>query len=898
MKGKLSTKTIIIAIVTIVLLAVAATGTVLFLKDSGEAAAMEEQNVLPVAGNDNETGSNTEQTLENEETSPETSTGVEQTENESGSVTATTPSQTTGVLTEEPEATTVEQERVVSEETTLGWNNLLVSAEEADYTEIEINYNNLKYTIEYYFDGEIDEELTEVVGENPKGKVIDTYTDKNKVGYKLDITKGENGVEGLPLEISENQTNNAIKVYYVKDQNQVNELTYTVKHVTVNGKTETEVATNTYEENVYVLDEQKITIKENTVKALAEDDERIVGYMLDETRLPEEETGDKVADETVITFYYEIIKYPFAVKYYYNNVEDRSAIVEGSAPQGTIITIADKPKDGFEKYAEPTDTEIKASQTENVFKVYYGKPEVEIEKSAPTQVNYGENIHYTITVTNSGFLGTTVTVTDTLEGTSYKDGSSTEPVSVNGNILTWEIQIPAATANGNAVKTIEFDAIVPTQTLLGTTFNNIATSKTTENEEDSSDEISTKIKEFDVIYDEYKEGKTGEDLNIIFIIDNSSSMNETIAGQSYANNSSSVVAPPDRTKTRIESAKSAIQSFITSQSNNTMTVIKYNDSSTSNATVVKLIGEGYEATKKESNYGKAYYEVKIGDNIVKLERGYFSTDYEGELNNKNYILGTDGKCYEYIEEKVLQGTQVVGTTITGKTGVTTNSGLSTAVSNMTIGDLRSSFGTYVGPAFDKAKDYLDSTKTNVVIVLSDGAFSGSNYHDKAISLINSGADYIYSVAFGADADISKLKEVTNIFEKDENGNNTTEKKVFTASDSATLLAQFKAIEEEASGTVQNLITEEGIVTFAPASNTIQVKVNCPITAYITGTTTKLFESTDVTELKNKYGIEIGEDGKTLTWNANTFIANNTDKIQTIIDGNSKITIKYYIPNSN
>ena len=717
--------------------------------------------------------------------------------------------------------------------------------------------------------------------------------DERIVGYKLDASRLPEEETGDKVE-----SGRVITFYYVKDESQVNKLTYTVKHVTVNGNIETEVATETYEENVYVLDEQKITIKENTVEALAEDDERIVGYMLDETRLPEEETGDKVADETVITFYYEIIKYPFAVKYYYNNVEDRSAIVEGSAPQGTIITIADKPKDGFEKYAEPTDTEIKASQTENVFKVYYGKPEVEIEKSAPTQVNYGENIHYTITVTNSGFLGTTVTVTDTLEGTSYKDGSSTEPVSVNGNILTWEIQIPAATANGNAVKTIEFDAIVPTQTLLGTTFNNIATSKTTENEEDSSDEISTKIKEFDVIYDEYKEGKTGEDLNIIFIIDNSSSMNETIAGQSYANNSSSVVAPPDRTKTRIESAKSAIQSFITSQSNNTMTVIKYNDSSTSNATVVKLIGEGYEATKKESNYGKAYYEVKIGDNIVKLERGYFSTDYEGELNNKNYILGTDGKCYEYIEEKVLQGTQVVGTTITGKTGVTTNSGLSTAVSNMTIGDLRSSFGTYVGPAFDKAKDYLDSTKTNVVIVLSDGAFSGSNYHDKAISLINSGADYIYSVAFGADADISKLKEVTNIFEKDENGNNTTEKKVFTASDSATLLAQFKAIEEEASGTVQNLITEEGIVTFAPASNTIQVKVNCPITAYITGTTTKLFESTDVTELKNKYGIEIGEDGKTLTWNANTFIANNTDKIQTIIDGNSKITIKYYIPNSN
>ena len=707
------------------------------------------------------------------------------------------------------------------------------------------------------------------------------------------------------------ESGRVITFYYVKDESQVNELTYTVKHVTVNGKTETEVATNTYEENVYVLDEQKITIQANTVKALAEDDERIVGYMLDETRLPEEETGYKVESGTVITFYYEIIKYPFTVKYYYNNVEDRSAIVEGSAPEGTNITIEDKSKVGFRKYAEPSDTEIKASQTANVFNVYYGKPEVEIEKSAPEQVNYGENIHYTITVTNSGFLGTTVTVTDTLEGTSYKDASSTEPVSVNGNVLTWEIQIPAATANGNAVKTIEFDAIVPTQTLLGTTLNNIATSKTTENEEDSSDEISTKIKEFDVIYDEYKEGKSGEDLNIIFIIDNSSSMNDPIAGQSYTNNNANAVAPTDRTKTRIESAKSAIQSFITSQRDNTMTVIKYNgDYSDTNKTIAELKGNGYNTTRKvyygDWFYEETYYEATIGEETVELWYKDVSLGYIGKLDGKKYVLGTDGKCYEYEEKTSVQGTQVVGTTISGKTGVTTNSGLSTAVSNMTIGDLRSSFGTYVEPAFNKAKDYIISDKTNVVIVLSDGAFNdydyeyyeSDKYKNMAKTLIDSGVDYIYSVAFGSDADEDKLALVTNIYEKDANGNDTTNKKVYPASDSATLLAQFKAIEEEASGTVQNLLTTNGSVTFAPASNDIQVKTNCPITAYITGTTTKLFESTDVTELKNKYGIEIGEDGKTLTWNANTFIANNPDKIQTIIDGNSKITIKYYIPNSN
>ena len=298
-------------------------------------------------------------------------------------------------------------------------------------------------------------------------------------------------------------------------------------------------------------------------------------------------------------------------------------------------------------------------------------------------------------------------------------------------------------------------------------------------------------------------------------------------------------------------------------------------------------------------YKETYYEATIGEKTVELwedEDSYLG--YIGKLDGKKYVLGTDGKCYEYEEKTSAQGAQVIGTTMTGKTGETNNEGLKTAVSNMTIGDLRSSFWTYVGSAFDKAKYYLDSTKTNVVIVLSDGAFNDDDYKDKAENLIKNGADYIYSVAFGADANISRLGAVTNIYEKDENGNNTTNKKVFTASDSSTLLAQFKAIEEEASGTVQNLLTTDGTVTFAPASNDIQVKTNCPITAYITGTTTKLFESTDVTELKNKYGIEIGEDGKTLTWNANTFIANNPDKIQTIIDGNSKITIKYYIPNSN
>ena len=73
MKKKFSTKTIVISALIVVLLAVGITGTVVFLKDSGEAeAAMEEQeNLLPVTGRDDETEGNNEQVEPNEETEGE-----------------------------------------------------------------------------------------------------------------------------------------------------------------------------------------------------------------------------------------------------------------------------------------------------------------------------------------------------------------------------------------------------------------------------------------------------------------------------------------------------------------------------------------------------------------------------------------------------------------------------------------------------------------------------------------------------------------------------------------------------------------------------------------------------------------------------------------------------------
>ena len=945
MKGKLSTKALVVIILTIVLLGIAITGSILLLNDSGIAKTMEEQNVSEISSVSNTDGEQikTKQAQETKKQEGEVQKENKQ-ESKSKAKETTKPKDITHVATKnitEPEETTLEQERIISQTTTLSWDNIKLN-EELVAKDLFINYQNLNYKVEYYLDGEKDTSLTDKIGGNKKGQIIDTYADKNKIGYKLDK------VENLPLTISEKESENIIKVYYTKRTDLTYKVYYkeegTDKEIEAAkvvdkqtfGTTVTEeaidiegynkvkptskkiiITTGTNEATFYYTKRTDLSYKvyykeegtEKEIVAAKVVDKQTFGATVTEEAIDiegynkVEPTSKEITIEVSgneINFYYTAIKYKFTVKYYYNGEEDKEAKVEGSETAGTVITIPDKPKEGFTKYAEPVNTEIKASQTENVFHVYYGKPDVEITKTASTKVNYGEDIHYKITITNKGYIGTTVIVTDELDKTTYKQNSSTEPIDVNGNTLSWEIDIPAATKNENAVKTIEFDVSAP-KASVGAIYKNIAKFTTTENAKDSSNEVSTKVKEFNVTYDEYKEGKEGTALNIIFIIDNSSSMNQPIRGKSYSNNEANAVAPSDRKKTRLESAKSAIQSFITAQSDNTMTVIKYNTESSGNSKLIRLIGNGYKTTRKiESGifYSKVYYEAKIGESKVILEYDAIGNcGYKGALNGKKYILGTDGLCYEYEEIQKLQGTQVVGTTIAGKTGVTTNTGLSTAVSDMTIGDLRTSFGTYVSPALDKAKKYIVKDKTNVVIVLSDGAFNDNNYSSKANSLIASGADYIYSVAFGSDANITKLATITNVYEKDINGNDTKIKKVYTADNSGSLLNQFNAIAESASGKTQNLNTNDGKVTFQPASNTIKVTESCPIIGYITGSKTKIFKCTDKKDL-NSYGIAIAEDGKTLTWDTNIFISNYPEMAESIKKGNGQITIKYYIPNSN
>ena len=66
-----------------------------------------------------------------------------------------------------------------------------------------------------------------------------------------------------------------------------------------------------------------------------------------------------------------------------------------------------------------------------------------IEKTATEFVNAGDEIEYTIEVSNTGDWKTTITVTDTLEETEYVNGSSNITPSIDGKTLSWSIELEA-----------------------------------------------------------------------------------------------------------------------------------------------------------------------------------------------------------------------------------------------------------------------------------------------------------------------------------------------------------------------------------------------------------------------------------------------------------------------
>ena len=403
MKGKFSTKTIVIIALTVLLLAIGVTGTVLFLKDSGEAAAMEEKNVLPVTGTNDEpeSGAETPINQENqgenggEQQTEETPNTTVNTTGETTSTRTTTPTQSTREITQEPETSTVEREKVIAESKELNWNKFSLT-EDADNLNKNINYNNLKCIVNYYIEGT---ELiaTEMVKENRLGTLIvslekdkkneyDKIIDLNKylpTGYKLDEEK----TTKTPFEITNNESQNIMNIYYVKNDAQTKEIAYTVEH---------------YVDGIYKAEDdfketKTVWINDNEIEVTYQlDKEKYIGYKYESDDIEKTAENGKVFKVNYVKDNSQTKEITYTVEHYVDGVHKakddfkKTKTVWINDDEIEVTYQLDKEK--YIGYKYESDDIEKTAENGKVFKVNYVKDDSQTKEITYTVKHYIDGI--------------------------------------------------------------------------------------------------------------------------------------------------------------------------------------------------------------------------------------------------------------------------------------------------------------------------------------------------------------------------------------------------------------------------------------------------------------------------------------------------------------------------
>ena len=191
----------------------------------------------------------------------------------------------------------------------------------ADGTVIKIYYVKddsqkveVKYTVEYYVDGVLQENDTKVDTKNiwinatKELEVNSNYintTDKY-TGYKFDHSDPET----IPSVVADGTV---IKIYYVKDDSQKVEVKYTVEYYIdgVKQENDTQVVTD----RIWVNAEKKLNVRKNEINTT----NKYVGYKFDHSE--PETIPSVVADGTVIKIYYvkddsQTVEVKYTVEYY------------------------------------------------------------------------------------------------------------------------------------------------------------------------------------------------------------------------------------------------------------------------------------------------------------------------------------------------------------------------------------------------------------------------------------------------------------------------------------------------------------------------------------------------------------------------------------------------------
>ena len=546
-------------------------------------------------------------------------------------------------------------------------------------------------------------------------------------------------------------------------------------------------------------------------------------------------TGD---GQLVLKLYYVRATYTYTIHYFYNGVEDEGK-QEGpfQAKFGEKVnSYRDKSEKGkYTQYditsSNKTEEAILVIGTgENFINVYYGTPEVSINKDVSSKVaNVGDTLDYTITVSENRKLvnARNIKVTDNLPSEldviadSITSGGKLNDAKTE---IEWNI---AELEKGNNVE-LKFTARIKPNSIGKTISNTANLGGTTSGD---SNTVTTTVSELKAAVKEVKKGTTGKDaVNIVLVMDLSYSMK--------SNKTSDGV-------TRLEAAKTAATKFINSiytkdpKSKVTVTVLTFN--SANPLTTIKYVG-----TERCTN-----------NNIWHLH-----------LNCKNI----DGVWYSKWEENTVE-IPYSGTSKLGFADKSNYTSLVEEINEITLPNENPGpgLGTNVSAALDLTKTTVadleenHSENSNVVILLSDGApttsYSGNSSWNNYEGLRNQASEIkgnpitteFYSIQFGTEDGAYDLLRAMS-------SNNT----VYTSNSINSLVENFTNILDQ-NTTKDPIDTVNGKYT-TTLSNPLVVDADNLITVTYKGTT--LFTCKSLPS----NGLTYDSTTKTITWDINAWNA--------------------------
>ena len=588
----------------------------------------------------------------------------------------------------------------------------------------------------------------------------------------------------------------------------------------------------------FTLEEGKDYAATTDTKVTAEPKE-YPGFTFDSTVVGTKTEGIVTGDgQLVLKLYYVRATYTYTIHYFYNGVEDEGK-QEGpfQAKFGEKVnSYRDKSEEGkYTQYditsSNKTEEAILVIGTgENFINVYYGTPEVSINKDVSSKVaNVGDTLDYTITVSENRKLvnARNIKVTDNLPSEldviadSITSGGKLNDAKTE---IEWNI---AELEKGNNVE-LKFTARIKPNSIGKTISNTANLGGTTSGD---SNTVTTTVSELKAAVKEVKKGTTGKDaVNIVLVMDLSYSMK--------SNKTSDGV-------TRLEAAKTAATKFINSiytkdpKSKVTVTVLTFN--SANPLTTIKYVG-----TERCTN-----------NDILHLH-----------WNCKNI----DGVWYSKWEENTVE-IPYSGTSKLGFADKSNYTSLVEEINEITLPNENPGpgLGTNVSAALDLTKTTVadleenHSENSNVVILLSDGApttsYSGNSSWNNYEGLRNQASEIkgnpitteFYSIQFGTEDGAYDLLRAMS-------SNNT----VYTSNSINSLVENFTNILDQ-NTTKDPIDTVNGKYT-TTLSNPLVVDADNLITVTYKGTT--LFTCKSLPS----NGLTYDSTTKTITWDINAWNA--------------------------